>query len=142
MSQMQLSPWWKLATGMLVVYWILLFAGTHLPRLPVQLPSDGGDKLAHFVGFAGLAFLLSWVWSLHRPLWPWGVCFATLVAALYGVFDELTQMLVPGRSAEWADWLADCTGALLGAATFCALQLAVLRLIHRRRALDVLPDET
>ena len=36
------------------------------------------------------------------------------VAICYGVLDELHQMLVPGRSAELLDWIADTTGAACG----------------------------
>ena len=36
-----------------------------------------------------------------------------LIASLYGLFDEIHQMFVPGRSAEFLDWLADFSGSLL-----------------------------
>ena len=41
------------------------------------------------------------------------VGYVLIVAAIYGVLDELTQTLV-GRSADVADWLADMVGATVG----------------------------
>ena len=41
--------------------------------------------------------------------------FAIFVTALWGLSDEIHQALVPGRSAELADVLADVSGALAGA---------------------------
>lgn len=75
----------------------------------VPLPSSGvggSDKLYHIVAFAVLAFPLSFA----RPVWvPWVIG----AAAAYGGVIELVQPYV-GRSAEWADFLADGIGAILG----------------------------
>ena len=37
---------------------------------------------------------------------------------LNGALDELHQSLVPGRSAELGDWLADAVGVALGSFAF------------------------
>ena len=37
-----------------------------------------------------------------------------LFAAAYGLSDELHQHFVPGRQADWLDWLADAGGGLAG----------------------------
>jgi hypothetical protein len=50
-----------------------------------------------------------------------------LVAALYGVMDEVTQAWIPGRHATIADWLADC----FGAATGMVFYLGSLRRLER-----------
>ena len=39
---------------------------------------------------------------------------AIIIASVYGIFDELHQLLIPGRSAEFLDWLADFFGAMTG----------------------------
>jgi VanZ family protein len=39
---------------------------------------------------------------------------ALAIAAAYGIFDELHQSFVPGRSADILDWFADVCGALIG----------------------------
>jgi VanZ family protein len=37
-----------------------------------------------------------------------------IICLFYAGVDELHQMLIPGRSAELLDWLADGAGAFLG----------------------------
>ncbi len=120
MNQLQSAVWTRLTTALLILYWIALVTSTHVPRLPVDLPGNG-DKVAHFVAYCGLAFLLSWAWTSRRAWLPAGVLFAFGVAACYGIVDELTQLLVTGRSAEVADWLADISGAAIGVSLFWAL---------------------
>lgn len=59
-----------------------------------------------------------------RPAWR-----ATLAAmaaiALFGAVDELHQALVPGRSADVLDWVADVVGGMV------ALLLATARVPRR-----------
>ena len=43
--------------GLLIVYWLLLFTGTHIP-LPNLPGGSGNDKLAHFAGYFLLSLLL------------------------------------------------------------------------------------
>ena len=105
---------------MLAVYWLGLVTGTHLPRLP-QGVGGYDDKTAHYLAYAGLAFLLSWSWSVRRPYFPKGLLFALGVAVLFGAVDELTQIPVPGRFGEPLDWLADSLGALSGICLFSCL---------------------
>ena len=38
-----------------------------------------------------------------------------VLAAAYGITDEVHQYFVPGRMGIWQDWVADAVGALLGA---------------------------
>ena len=104
-----------LAAALLAGYWCALFVATHVP-LPDGLPGAGLDKLYHAAAYAGLALLLSTVWSLRRPTsWKSYVLVVLLIAA-YGALDEWIQMHVPGRSAELLDWTADLLGAVAGAA--------------------------
>ncbi len=108
----------KLSLWILVVYWIILFLGTTLPSS--SLPdTPSGDKVNHFVGYAVLAFLLfSWMrikqGSAAGEIKMFQKSF--LIAAVYGVFDEIHQLLIPGRFFEWYDILADINGAALGLA--------------------------
>ena len=44
-------------------YFVALFVGTHLPPGEISTP-DISDKLAHFIGYAGLATLILAVWEL------------------------------------------------------------------------------
>ncbi len=99
----------------LVVYWISLFYGTHMPLPPGLLPGHS-DKVIHFTSYAGLAALLM---SLRatRGIYPWSSVLARgFILAVYGVFDELTQLFV-NRSADFYDWCADLVGSTAGLAS-------------------------
>jgi VanZ family protein len=47
-------------------------------------------------------------------LWQ-SVVLAIAFAMAFGAFDEWHQQLIPGRSTELADWVADSIGAAVGA---------------------------
>ena len=105
----------RLVTATLVVYWLLLLLGTHVPSPPL-----GGvqvsDKWLHFHAYLGLAFLLACTFTVYRrPRWRTYIYLAAIVLA-YGALDELAQLPIAGRSADIQDWLADATGAASGLA--------------------------
>lgn len=100
----------------LVVYWLILFIATSLPSNYV--PSVGvGDKFNHFFAYMVLSVLLYFAFSFqgkYEILNKYPAIMAIIIASFYGAFDELHQMLIPGRSAEFLDWLADFLGACFG----------------------------
>jgi VanZ family protein len=103
----------------LVVYWITMLVLTHLPRVPV-VPKVT-DKTAHFAGFAVLAALLyGCIWVMGKAS-GWTAVFILVVAAVYGMLDELTQPLT-GRSCSFLDWMANMSGA--------AAAVAVVGVVH------------
>lgn len=55
--------------------------------------------------------------------------FAT--ASLYAAFDELHQLYMPGRSAQFIDWLIDSAGIIL----FMFVAWAIIRVIRVKRTL-------
>ena len=63
------------------------------------------DKIGHFGVFGLLATLIARTQARSR--WWLGV----VLASLYGVCDEFRQSFTPGRSVEYADWVADTSGA-------------------------------
>jgi VanZ family protein len=83
-----------------------------------SLPSDrlpqtrGLDKVAHFAMYGVLGWLAGrgWVVSGLRR----GRMTIVLAVVMLGAADELRQARLPGRSAEFADWLADAAGAATG----------------------------
>jgi VanZ family protein len=80
------------------------------------LPDQVSDKTGHFAAYAGLALLC--VRAVGGGL-PCRVVLrvavlALAIAAAHGIFDELHQWFVPGRSADIRDWFADVSGALIG----------------------------
>ncbi len=102
----------RCAMLVLCVYWIALFYGTHSKVPPGMLP-ENSDKVVHFFAYAGLGML----WAILRATQgaiTWGnLSWMWLMLAAYGVFDELTQLLV-NRNADLKDLLFDVSGAATG----------------------------
>jgi VanZ family protein len=116
-----------LLLAILVCFWTAMFAGTHVPHLPLEAFPANFDKLLHGSANCGLAFLIA-VWlSAGRRVGPkelggiFGVVFA------YAIFDELSQIPV-GRDCEFFDAVADCAGGVTGLAAFVTLRSAAQRL--------------
>jgi len=100
-----------LAVGIWAAFQLTLTSipGTDLPSLPV----DWFDKVAHAGLYFGLGFLVARVGRLDG--WrtrTWLVAWAAIVAS--GALDELHQLLVPARDAEWLDWVCDSIGSAGG----------------------------
>lgn len=104
-----------------LAYAALLYAISDRPLPPDALPRfSGADKLAHGVAYAGLGALLGLpLQGLTRTAGA-AVRAAAVLASAYGATDEWHQSFVPGREADWADWLADSAGGALGAAGLVA----------------------
>lgn len=121
----------RLAVLLLAAYWLLIFAGTHLPTLPA-IGEDVSDKTKHFLAFFGLGLLLCYVST--RP--PSFRRFATVavIAIVYGIVDELTQKLVPGRHCDPYDMLADAAGALTAIVLYATASVTYHRFVRQRRA--------
>ena len=102
----------------LTIYWLILFVATSIPV--DRLPSLGlTDKLNHFVAYFVLALLLNLTLIFQRKsrfLFEKAPYATGVICLLYGAFDELHQMFIPGRFAETLDWLANLSGAMVGIA--------------------------
>lgn len=110
----------RLAVVLLISFWILAFALTHMPvhgsgflsRWLELVPSP--DKWVHAALYFCLAALIAncfvrWIAT------TWVNVFSTLmVAGLYATADEYLQNFVPTRSADFYDFCADMIGAILG----------------------------
>ena len=112
-----------LAVGVVAVYWGAMFAGTHLDISffsGPEVPGVAGDKVMHFVAYAGLAFF--WLVAaacFGRVTW---VMYLLVMAgaALYGAVDEISQSMV-GRDMDVADWRFDVMGAAIGSIAFACV---------------------
>jgi VanZ family protein len=93
--------------------------------LPKPKGIFGIDKIQHFIAYFVLAAAAGLWFSPDR--WQkqkWKPFFVSaVVAAFYGVIDEIHQYFVPGRDCNVWDWLADAAGAVFGG-------LAMLFLFH------------
>ncbi|NWG28542.1 MAG: VanZ family protein [Ignavibacteriaceae bacterium] len=100
----------------LTVYWLILFSATTIPTQ--KLPSIGfNDKLIHFLAYFVLAVLVNLTMIFQRKsiqLFEKAPLATIIICLFYGAVDELHQMLVPGRSAETLDWIADAIGVVFG----------------------------
>jgi len=112
----------------LIIYWLILFIATTLPA--ERLPSVGfSDKINHFLAYFVLAVLVNLTLIYQRKsrfLFETAQIATIIICLFYGALDELHQLLVPGRSAETWDWVADALGTLTGV-------LIVYLLINRFR---------
>ena len=110
---------------------VLIAAISVLALMPVPPPDldIGWDKLNHLLAFTSLAFAatLSTPASRSRR--------AVLLIALlgFGGLIEFFQLFVPGRSAEWADLMADAAGIAFGAAVASCLLSAATAVEARSR---------
>jgi VanZ family protein len=96
---------------------------------PPDTLDTGWDKLNHVLAFGALAFAGRFALAPARRAALWdGVALAVL-----GVAIELLQQLVPTRSAQWQDLLADALGIAAGLLA-AALAGAALR---RARSLSL-----
>jgi VanZ family protein len=100
----------------LVLYWTILFTATTIPgnKLPdIHL----SDKIEHFSAFFILAVLLNLTLIYQRKsllLFNYAALVTIIICLSYGAIDELHQMIIPGRTADLRDWIADSTGVILG----------------------------
>ena len=101
----------RLLVVVLVLYWVALFLGTHVPGDAVD--SKLNDKLLHFGAYAGLAALLMWTISPQRH--AFSVTLAALAGlSLYGLIDELLQIPIASRNCDPVDLMADVAGCVSG----------------------------
>ncbi len=125
------------------VLWVALavWAGTILwlsSLTPEQLPPAAfiaWDKFNHFIAFAAGGWLAASALGASRPSTGAGarILFAVLLVAAFGVADEMSQLLSPGRSgADLYDWIADLLGAGAGALLACFTH-ALLKIFITRR---------
>jgi len=100
----------------LIIYWLILFVATTLPV--ERLPSIGlTDKINHFIAYFVLAVLVNLTLIYQRKskfLFEKAQIATIVICLFYGALDELHQLLVPGRSAETLDWVADASGTFTG----------------------------
>ncbi|UNX53984.1 VanZ family protein [Georgenia sp. TF02-10] len=99
------ARWWWLLAAALAAQLLVLYA----PQLPGGGPAalPGADKVGHAAVFA-----LVTVAGLRAGVRPWLVVAYGLAQA--GVSETLQHLLLPGRTGDPADVLADLAGVGLG----------------------------
>lgn len=81
-------------------------------------------KGAHFTIFAVLGFLLFIAVYSKKEKLIFSSAAAVIIGTAYGVFDELHQYFIPGRSCQIMDMVIDAVGVLL-AVLLCSGYVAI-----------------
>ena len=81
------------------------------------------DKIVHFFCFSGFSFWVSFACGIKSYKKTW---LPTLIIGLWAITDEIHQSFTPGRESSALDWLADTTGAFLGAVIFVFFTTKIL----------------
>jgi len=115
------------------LYGVLLFVATHVPPPGAMAPA-ANDKLLHWgaYGIFTLAVLLAWH-ATARGLRPRNMLLIGLAVAVYGAFDEVTQIPV-GRIADVGDWCADVAGIATGVVVYLLLRRPIFGSFLPRRS--------
>lgn len=92
----------------------VILLGTSLPQDVVPVQTSNIDKFLHFTIYTVFAFLLTRQ-ILEDTTRGRAVFGAIFIAAAFAAADEWHQRFIPGRFPEFADWLADVAGAVIGA---------------------------
>jgi VanZ family protein len=117
-----------------VLYALVLAAGTHWPKLKLDVaPIERADLIQHLIGFSIWTALLIAA-GFFGPWNSWrNIAAAHLVAVVYAGIDEGTQLIpVLGRTAAWDDFAFNCIGVWAGAAIMLAVRARALTRGERR----------
>ena len=110
--------------GILCGIVILILTGLPGSVFPRVKPVVGLDKVAHICMYAAFAFAC--LWGYRKQFVSNGIEYkkraillAVVISIAYGGLTELMQeYLVPSRTGDWFDLLADSVGTLIGALLF------------------------
>ena len=101
--------------GPVILYGLLIFCISSIPNL--STPGDTFriiDKVAHFVEFGIFGYLLAYAFTPSQMIVSRKkIAAVVFVGILYGLLDEIHQSFVPGREADFYDFLADTLGVCL-----------------------------
>jgi VanZ family protein len=81
------------------------------------------DKWLHLSEFAGLAALFGRALVSEGFSYSRACVLAVLLTSIYGASDEYHQWFVPMRTSDLRDWVADTTGAAIGAVCYTAARV-------------------
>ena len=110
-----------------ILFYLALILGlSSMSSLPFRLsPGLHLDKLIHFFEYAILAFLV--VRAVSAMSWParsWSIWLvSSLLVLAVGCADECYQSIVPNRSSELLDLLADGLGGMVGSGLYLIFRL-------------------
>ncbi len=99
-----------------ILYSAIIFYASSISNVEILLPEIQFDKILHIFGYIPFGFLVArGIDSVKFSLsWKTIWLLVFLAVLLYGVSDEYHQSLVPGRSADAIDLIADTIGGIIG----------------------------
>lgn len=106
--------------GPVILIMLLIFYFSSLPQRDIPLVFSYQDIFFHLAVYAALGFFLNRALRANSPNLSRVklIILTAFLGLLYGVSDEMHQMLVPGRCASFFDLFLDGTGSFLGGALF------------------------
>lgn len=110
-------PFTILAT---IAIWVLSLFPLSLPEPITDVPFY--DKWGHFVMYGTFTLIVHWE-SRRAEHVRWKRTFLWRILAIVlmsGLLELLQAYATTNRSGEWADFLANCTGVLIGTAIYLA----------------------
>ena len=113
--------WWPPVIWLGAILTATSLPGSFLPAAHIPF----ADKAVHFVMYGGLGLLLAR--AMHNPPRTTRlrvILAAFLMVAAIGALDEWHQRYIQGRSTEFADWMADSAGGLIGALIWVSAERA------------------
>lgn len=106
-------PTMLIAAGIL---YLSLASGDALPKSTIHF--ENADKLVHCAMYFTLTAAFAWDMRRSGVAGIRSLVLAATLPIVYGGAIELIQPYFPPRTAEWADLLADATGAWLATILF------------------------
>ena len=105
-----------------VIWAVLILIGSSIPDLSAPgLGFTMADKIVHFAEYFVLGLLTARAVSAFykQPLKIFWL--SSALTCGYGMLDELHQLLIPGRTTEGLDMVADILGSILAVALYAGL---------------------
>lgn len=128
MTSAKRRPVRSLAWIVFALYAAALFTATHWPRLAIDAPVQGTDKIVHMTAFGLWTLLFAWATRALRSPRPLALGVG-IPATVYACVDEGLQAIPAlGRTTSMADLLANLAGVLIA--------LGLLALLRRKLALS------
>jgi len=84
----------------------------------------------HIPLFGLLGFLWMRALSGEKRAWSKALLYTLIISISYAAFDEFHQSFVPGRCAEWGDFMVDSISCLGGAIIFWFKGKGALKKCH------------
>jgi len=101
----------------LLVFAVFVVSGAQRLATPDLGFQFSKDKLAHFLVFGLVATAILRTPKL-KNLRVRSLIIAIVITSAFGALDEFRQSFTPGRSVEFADWLADTLGAVVAVSVY------------------------